>query len=544
MFVSRSDVNQFIDALSFLMNTKVKRKTRRDSVPEGDDDGEGKDALEIDVDRLSNIEGQYAYQCACGMIVSEAAHFKLQTKEIFSRVPEALVNIYAPKHSFDVRFAAEAVVNACLSIADEQRIEKLFPHFKEQLIMADALAVAASFQNYAKMPPMYRALLGMFTNGRLLESPGTDLVKPQPIIKSNALKIAKCTMDAGMTGYKLYTEMCQAASHLKNERLGVFRRIHRTKKRNARIVEIMGEVFKAILPLVNEEDESYASSSANDLISEMQEKGMSSARGGKLPTPDGTKGDIDKGKQNKSPGGIEPGKFKGKVCENIFDMNVYENAMGDFKKLVDVLMETKDSMKITTNRPIGAKINRRKLHRCMIDGSLFSIRNSTEGEDLNIAICVDSSGSMEGIFSTAMAVSKAIGDTLYYAGANVRVWTFDAYTNEVQLDEMAQSRALGGSTYGKKAASNAMSWLKTARNGRRICAFITDGMLGDRMQTAQIVREGIMDGIETILIGVRIRLKDVPRTWGLEDYEVSVASGNTPSELVDDITNNIGRALV
>lgn len=226
-----------------------------------------------------------------------------------------------------------------------------------------------------------------------------------------------------------------------------------------------------------------------------------------------------------------------------FDSVWYRRWRGDFLRSAPILMETMDSIKLERLSTEGVEM-RPLWPRIYTDQHMFANPDVTKGEELNLALCLDTSSSMKHVIGRAAAICRALACAIsdYNSVNRVQAWTFAHMTRTVDWQDLDKISHLEHDTQGSRAMRLATQWLEQWDTGRRLCIIITDGGLGDVDQASQVIREGHANNIEYLLVGVEIGYEMMREYWP-HDINMVAIPGNRLFSLHDILLEGLKQGM-
>ncbi len=136
----------------------------------------------------------------------------------------------------------------------------------------------------------------------------------------------------------------------------------------------------------------------------------------------------------------------------------------------------------------------RHIERACIDGRCFERRNDGDGELLNVAILLDTSGSMRHAMPDVSAIAQAFADAMAGTANSLHLAEFNSATRPVQ--NFRNAYASGGT-----GTADALKWARerlAGQRGRRVIVCITDGVPNVPSATVEACGACAASGIDVI----------------------------------------------
>jgi hypothetical protein len=469
----------------------------------------------------SPCESERHFEGRCGTGNHEIAHVFFETPQNMKGWAQKV----AKKHDAEwATFAAFECLNVVMDIADETRMERVFPQMARAFRTQNLLAMAAirDLKGDKVPPPWRRALLSGIVVARARKFTREDewVAGFHPDTLLDHFK--NPTGADGFAEVLVLTKRCvQSEKPIPVENKLRSRAMLTTLKKRAE------RLFEIVLPHIKKE----------------QGPGPGQGPGGK---PGDKPGDSDPMRKHREKGVKEEsdrvlaGTSKADCYNGVrMDANMYAQATVHLAHAVDVLMETERSNKVDRRGEEGQSLSRRWTS-VFTDGKVFLNPQQGHGYELNLALALDKSGSMHHVMPKALGVCKALMDVMDGNGANVKCWTFGSHTEEMYPEGLEGPMNLEGSTIGYDAIEGATEWLSRQETGRRMLLVITDGVWGYRSHAKRALAEAFAQGIELLFIGLRHTQQRLDVMWpGVP----SIACGNDADELTELLIRATERAI-
>lgn len=431
-------------------------------------------------------EGLIGFQIQCGIAVHESAH-------VYFRSPQKLLG--APDKNSPIaeqtlgtinggdsawNWFAKECLNVALDIHDETRIEKAFPTLRD-FLHASNQEVAGTL-DYSKLPPWRAALVLGILKAR---------VRKYSWLNRKCRYFLRNHPDP--QGVIAIWRTCNSC------REKTIPSIHkRTTKDWKLIIRHAKKLYDLIRPDVKQEDNPLPDPNENPDPDDSQTSPpdadpMWKARKDiaeslpKVTDPDSAPSPSTPGLAYTRFGTVTP------------DRQTYDQAKASLPHAVDILMEARNADAWDGWSSRGTKLDTKRWKNAYTDGRVFSRRGAAAGEELNLALILDRSVSMEDVLPYTLSLCQAFGEVFREAGAQVTTWLFGCHDNHTQWD--SGPVRIEGSTYLNSCLTEAGEWLLRQSSGRKLALIFTDGELSDPACSQSTMINLIRHGVESIIIG-------------------------------------------
>lgn len=213
------------------------------------------------------------------------------------------------------------------------------------------------------------------------------------------------------------------------------------------------------------------------------------------------------GKDKEACGCSSGGQLTMEIDQRSIDQTVRNNARNRFRIVATQLMESQGAMVETSHVLEGDRMHR-DWRQVFMGGAMFVQKQEDEGEQLNLSIILDRSGSMERTWVQVKSAAVGCIEAMTEAGAEVHIQTFhDVKRVHKSVSDLAHT-ALGGGTSGLGAVECGMKWLGD-RAGKRMMLIMTDGYWCDTKHAVPLIRTMMNRGWGVALIGLDLTEEDM-----------------------------------